>query len=398
MSSGWFDCTEPSLSTSLQGKQGVHGAYALVRGGSSTYRTFSNDIIREIPRCVEFCHMSSGWFESLQGQQGMKGVVYLLGVVQACRTSSNLLEPHHNRDSKVCRVFSQETHRTSSNLLEPHHYRDSKVCRVLSHEFGVVRQYRTFSIYIVTGVQGAYALVRGGSSTSNLVQPHHFRDSKVCRVLSHEFGVVRLYRTFSIYIVTKIARWVVRLYRTFSIYIVTEIARCAGCLCTCSGWFKHIEPPRTFSNHIITKIARCVEFCHMSSGWFDCTEPSLSTSLQGKQSMQGSCTSSGCIEPRRTFSNHIITEIVRCVEFCHMSQPYQTFSIYIVIGETRYAGCYALVRGGSSTSNLIELSLTTEPPRTSRWSGALVHEGVSRPTGKVRVSSGCTECLCTSSD
>ena len=36
MSSGWLDCTEPSLSTSLQGKQGVQGAYALVRGGSST--------------------------------------------------------------------------------------------------------------------------------------------------------------------------------------------------------------------------------------------------------------------------------------------------------------------------------------------------------------------------
>ena len=36
MSSGWFDHTEPSLSTSLQGKQGVQGAYALVRGGSST--------------------------------------------------------------------------------------------------------------------------------------------------------------------------------------------------------------------------------------------------------------------------------------------------------------------------------------------------------------------------
>ena len=64
MSSGWFDCTEPSLSTSLQGKQGVQGAYALVRGGSSTsnliepsrttsfgvvrpYRTFSNDVVRE---------------------------------------------------------------------------------------------------------------------------------------------------------------------------------------------------------------------------------------------------------------------------------------------------------------------------------------------------------------
>ena len=30
MSLGWFDCTEPSLTTSLQGKQCLHGAYALV--------------------------------------------------------------------------------------------------------------------------------------------------------------------------------------------------------------------------------------------------------------------------------------------------------------------------------------------------------------------------------
>ena len=35
MNSGWFDCTKPSLSTSLQGKQGMQGS-ALVRGGSST--------------------------------------------------------------------------------------------------------------------------------------------------------------------------------------------------------------------------------------------------------------------------------------------------------------------------------------------------------------------------
>ena len=55
-----------------------------------------------------------------------------------------------------------------------------------------------------------------------LLEPHHYRDSKVFRVLSHEFGVVRLYRTFSI--------------------IVTGETRCAGCLCTSSVWF---EPPRT---------------------------------------------------------------------------------------------------------------------------------------------------------
>ena len=155
------------------------------------HRIFSNHIITEIARCVEFFHMSSGWFDctepslstSLQGQQDMQGVVHLFGVVQA--------------------------HRTSSNLLKPHHYKDSKVRRVLSHEFGVVR-----------------------------------------------------------------------LYRTISIYIVTKIARCAGCLCTCSGWFKHIEPPRTFSNHFSAEKARCVEVFDVSSEWFDCTEPSRTSSSQ----------------------------------------------------------------------------------------------------------------------
>ena len=184
-----------------------------------------------------------------------------------------------------------QAHRTSSNLPEPHHYRDSKVCRVLSHEFGVVRPYRTFSIYIVTGetrYTGCHALVRGGSSTSNLIELSGTRDSKVCSVLSREFMVVRLYRTFSIYIVPGETR------------------------CTSSGCLKHIEPYRTFSNHIITEIARCVEFCQTSSGWFDSTEPSLSTSLQGKQGVQGA---------------------------------------------------YALVRGGSSTLNLIEPSRTTSLQR-----------------------------------
>ena len=127
----------------------------------------------------------------------------------------------------------------------------------------------------------------------------------------------------------------VLLHRTFSIYIVTVETRCAGCLCTSSGWFKHIEPPRTFSNHIITEIARLVKFCHMSLGWFCCTEPSLSTSLQGETRCAGClCTSSGWfkhIEPPRTFSNHIITEISRCV--------------------TRCAWCLCT---GSSTSNLLK--------------------------------------------
>ena len=72
----------------------------------------------------------------------------------------------------------------------------------------------------------------------------------------------------------------VRPYRTFSVYIVTGETRSAGAYALVRGG-------SSTSNHIITEIAMCVEFCHMSSGWFDCTEPSLSTSLQGKQGVQG---------------------------------------------------------------------------------------------------------------
>ena len=64
------------------------------------------------------------------------------------------------------------------NLLYLHRYRDSMVCRVLMHLFGVVQAHRT---------------------SSKLPEPHHYKDSKVCRVLSHEFGVVLLYRTVSVW-------------------------------------------------------------------------------------------------------------------------------------------------------------------------------------------------------
>ena len=112
----------------------------------------------------------------------------------------------------------------------------------------------------------------------------------------------------------------VRLYRTFSIYIVIGETRCAGCLCTSSGRFKHIEPHRTFSKYILTEIARYIDFFHTSSGWFDCTEPPPTTSLQGIQGVQGAiCTGSvrfKHIKPHRTFSNYILTEIAR---FFYMS-------------------------------------------------------------------------------
>ena len=84
-------------------------------------------------------------------------------------------------------------------------------------------------------------------------------------------------------------------------YIFTGETRCAGCLCTSSGLFKRIEPPRTFSNHIIAKIARCVEFFYMSSEWFDYSEPSLTTSFQGKQGVQGAYCA--LVRAHRTSSN-----------------------------------------------------------------------------------------------
>ena len=124
-------------------------------------------------------------------------------------------------------------------------------------------------------------MVQSRPTSLNLLEPHHRRDSKACRLLSHEFGVVRLYRTFSN-------------------YIFTGETRCAGCLCTSSrreggrgregerergdqsvgylytssGWFNHSEPTRTFFSAEKTK---SVEVFHMNSGWFDFTEPSLTT-------------------------------------------------------------------------------------------------------------------------
>ena len=59
------------------------------------------------------------------------------------------------------------------------------------------------------GVQDAYAL-RSGSSASNLLELHRRRDSKVCRVFSHTFRVVRLYGTLSTYIFTASCEDVVR--------------------------------------------------------------------------------------------------------------------------------------------------------------------------------------------
>ena len=162
-------------------------------------------------------------------------------------------------------------------------------------------------------------------------------------------------------------------YRNFSLNIVKGETSCAGCLSTSSEWFKHIEPHRTYANHNITELARCGEVCHRSSGWFDCTEPSLSLQQARNFSVCRVVVHLfGVVQAHRTSSktntNHFSTEIARCVEVYHRSSGwfdrpnllyvhryrgnkecrvqevrvvrlYRTFSIYIVTGETRSAGC-----------------------------------------------------------
>ena len=149
-----------------------------------------------------------------------------------------------------------------------------------------------------------------------------------------------------------------RLYRTFSIYIVTGETRCAGRLCTSLGWFEHIDPPRTFLNNIFTNIARDRAFCHMRSGWFDCTEPTLL------------CSSSGWFkhsEAPRTFLNHSSTEIARCGAFCHMRSGWfdctEPSLSTLLQGKQGVQGAYALVRGGLSTASFLKPSRTTSSQR-----------------------------------
>ena len=84
MCSGWFDCTEPPLPTSLQGKQGVKGACALVRGGSSA----SNLLKPQQRRASEVCCVPSQEF----------GVV--LGSVQSNEREGSAQSNHPERECK----------------------------------------------------------------------------------------------------------------------------------------------------------------------------------------------------------------------------------------------------------------------------------------------------------
>ena len=129
--------------------------------------------------------------------------------------------------------------------------------------------------------------------------------------------MVRLYRTFSSYILTEIERYIEFFYTSLWWLDWTE----PSLTTSLQGWFKHTEPLRTFLNYILTEIARYIEFFYMSSWWFDWTEPSLTTSLQRIEGVQrATCTSLmrfRHIEPHRTFSNYIL--ISRYIEFFYTS-------------------------------------------------------------------------------
>ena len=86
---GWFDYTEPSPTTSVQGVQGVHGAKCTGSGRFThiePHRTFSNYSFTEKARDIEFSYGSSGWFEpspptSLQGI-GVLGAIKVYSLVR----------------------------------------------------------------------------------------------------------------------------------------------------------------------------------------------------------------------------------------------------------------------------------------------------------------------------
>ena len=121
-------------------------------------RTYSKWMTLERARCVEFFHISLGWFKHIEPH----------------RTSSKWMI----LESEVCRVFSHkfgvvQAHRTSSNLLD---IRESEVYRVFSHKFGVVQAHRT---------------------SSNLLNKPAIRESEVYRFFSHKFRVGQAHWTSS---------------------------------------------------------------------------------------------------------------------------------------------------------------------------------------------------------
>ena len=142
----------------------------------------------------------------------------------------------------------------------------------------------------------------------------------------------------------------VRLNRTISDCIFTGERRREGALCTTWKRFKHIEPHRTFSNYISTELARYRDFFYMSSGWFDWTEHSQQSALTCTMLLAiGKCALIGTAFP---------AGVARCEGcFCTSSGGSSTLNLHEQHLHRFSKVCRvlsALVQGGSSTANLHE--------------------------------------------
>ena len=124
------------------------------------HRTSSKYMILARARCVEFCHISSGWFKHIEPHRipSKRIILERARCAEFCHISSGWfkhIEPHRTpskriRESEVCRALSHkfgvvQANQTSSNPLEQHDLRQSMVCRALSYKFGVVQAHRISS-------------------------------------------------------------------------------------------------------------------------------------------------------------------------------------------------------------------------------------------------------------
>ena len=117
-----------------------------------------------------------------------------------------------------------------------------------------LRTYTNHTLTELARCVGCFCTRGGGSSTANLHEPHHHRASKVCRVLR---ALVR----------------VVQAQRTYTNHTITVLARCVGCLCTSSGWFKHMrtypEPSARMHTTLRCVATLCRVCSHVGSGWLE---------------------------------------------------------------------------------------------------------------------------------
>ena len=128
------------------------------------------------------------------------------------------------------------------------------------------------------------APVRGGSTISNLIEPH--------RTFAH--------RTFA--------------HRTSANLLYLHPHR--------ASWmrFEHVEPLRTFLNCLLTEIARCIDVFHSRAGWFYCTEPPQTTSLQGLKGVQGAKCTGVIVNPvPRIVCTPVRNSLGNNIPACHYS-------------------------------------------------------------------------------